>query len=931
MIGKSFSHYKVVEKLGEGGMGVVWKALDTELDREVAIKVLPEQFAEDPERLARFEREAKILASLNHRNIASIYGLAQEQGTRFLVMELVEGEDLAQKLIRGPLSVEAAIDVGHQLARALDAAHGKGVLHRDLKPANIQITPEGQVKVLDFGLAKEFQVEGADLSRSPTLTSVGTTVGTILGTAGYMSPEQARGKTLDKRTDIWAFGCVLYECLTGRSAFVGETLSDTVASILKGEPNWTALPDGTPPRIRELLQRCLAKDVKSRLRDIGDARVELKQFTSGAQTTSDTSGIAVAEVPLSSRSKSFSKSWLTASLVIGLVAGAGLWSFFSRSGNSGDPSPTRTSQLSVSIPPELSIRNFGFLASPAGNALGFAAIYAHPENADQAAVQVYMRHFENHEPKLITGTAGNRCSTFSPDGRWLALVAPVAPRSAKLRLSKVSVDGSSPPLTLLDWPKDWVCPLSWLPDGRIVARTVDGESLVTIPADGSPPLEPVEVLTEGYEGEFVNTGADRSILPDGVHLLGNAITFDETGYELNVAILNLETGESRILIENGSNPQYWPPGHLLFTREDALLAVRFDLNTLAPDGAQVAIADGLRTNFIWDDAWFDVTPEGSLLHFPGGVVGGSRRLVFLDGDFNVIGPWSEELRAFENSLEASPDGRKLAVSIVNAEGLYDIWVSEIDSPRLSRLVKNPGEDCTPALWHPDGERLVYTCGSTGQSRMLIRNSDGSDEPQLLIKTLARGEQYFADAFLPDGATLVVTHARDNKFELMLLPAGPEPEGGRTPTVLLADARFAELSPDGLWLAYNSSASGRNEVYLRTISATGKLGREIPVTRDGCAAKSWRLGANTAPLELGYRCQNTTYMVTVTAGPDVRISKPRVIADVSDLLQKMVTGVALLPDGRLITGLRGDDEERPTDISITLGWLPELNRRMAAEN
>ena len=321
MIGATLAHYKVLEKLGEGGMGVVWKALDTKLDREVAIKVLPESFSSDPDRVARFEREAKVLASLNHRNIAAIFGVDQADGKRFLVMELVEGEDLSRRLERGPLPVEEAIDACHQLARALEAAHEKGVLHRDLKPANVQLTPEGRIKVLDFGLAKAFEIEG-DPGASPTLTSAGTKAGMILGTAGYMSPEQARGKPLDKRTDIWSFGCILFECLTARPAFRGETMSDTLASILKSEANWSLLPDRTPPRVRELLQRCFEKDARNRLRDIGDARLELQRSISGHESLTDSSGVSLATAVESKPAQRVSMPILAAAVLGGVIVGA---------------------------------------------------------------------------------------------------------------------------------------------------------------------------------------------------------------------------------------------------------------------------------------------------------------------------------------------------------------------------------------------------------------------------------------------------------------------------------------------------------------------------------------------------------------------------------------------------------------------------------
>ena len=460
MIGKTLSHYRIVEKLGEGGMGVVWRALDTQLDREVAIKVLPETFSGDAERVARFEREAKLLASLNHRNIAAIYGVDEADGQRFLVMELVEGQTLAAKLLQGPLEIDEAIDLCHQLARALEAAHDRGVLHRDLKPANVQVTPEGRVKVLDFGLAKAFEVQG-DSDASPTMTSGGTQAGAILGTAAYMSPEQTRGKPLDKRTDIWSFGCVLYECLTGRAAFRGETVSDTLAAILKSDANWSLVPEGTPPRVRELLQRCLEKDARNRLRDVGDARLELQRSIAGHEALSDTSGISLAPITEARPSRRFSTSALAATALVAAVLGAGSgWILSGRVGPAGSGS-TGAARFTIELPEDLLV--FGYLASPDGRTVGYAGVPKNAPDPEQAVSAGYLRRFGDFDSTRIPGSEGATDFAFSPDGRWVAMRVPVAPKSTKYRLTKVPVDGSAPPLALVDWSDAWAGPLVWLP------------------------------------------------------------------------------------------------------------------------------------------------------------------------------------------------------------------------------------------------------------------------------------------------------------------------------------------------------------------------------------------------------------------------------------------------------------------------------------
>ncbi len=919
MIGEMLSHYRIVEKLGAGGMGIVWKAVDTKLEREVAIKVLPEPLARDAEHLARFAREAKMLAALNHRNIAAIYGIDEAQGKWFLVMELVLGEDLACKLRRGPLPLEEALDVGHQLAGALEAAHEKGVLHRDLKPANVQITPEGRAKVLDFGLAKAFESEG-DPAKSPTLTSGGTRVGTILGTAGYMSPEQARGKPLDKRSDIWSFGCVLYESLTGRAPFVGDNVADSLAAVLKTEPNWTLLPDRTPPRVRELLQRCLEKDVRNRLRDAGDARIELQRSISGRDSKSGELPVATTAAP---RTRSFKAGSLALAALLGLGVGAGLWAALSRVAGFGAPAAVR--RLSLSYPRDLLVNRV--LLSPEGAAVAFVGSPRTSSDAARDVGRLYLRELDRFEAKPVEGSDGVRSFCFSPDGRWLAMLAPVAPRSTKLRLSKVPVDGSAPPLTLMEWRDEWTWPLLWLPDGDLLAQLVEPRSVLRIPADGGAPRPPVAIRNEGFEGQFFWAGTNAAILPDGVHLLGTASTYSQHGYDNSVAVLDVDTGQVRILVENGSLPAWPGTGHLLFSRSDALLAVPFDLGALAPAGGQVAVADGLRADAIWQDAEFQVAAAGTLLHWPGGVVGGSRRLALLDRSYSVAGSWSDDRRAFESALEVSRDGRWLAVVVVNAEGLYDIWVSEMEQPRLSMMVHEPGRDCQPRLWTPEGDRLVYSCSNSTESELYVGPGDGEGERRLLFRFKSESEFYAANDFLPDGSRLIGTHSAGGETDLVLLPFESTADGPPEATLLLAGAGWASVSPDGHWLVYTSDASGRNEIYLRGIGNGAALGPEIPVSRDGGQGAIWYSGEGAAPLEIHYFQRNRVEGVTVTTEPRVSISKPKPISgDLAELFPKMVGGMSPLPDGRSLVILAGDDEEPPTEASVVLNWFSELRER-----
>jgi len=440
--GRELSHYRLVEQIGEGGMGVVWRATDTTLGRDVAIKVLPEAFSTDPERMARFEREARMLASLNHPNIAAIYGVGSAGGVRFLAMELVTGDDLAARLTHGPVPVVEALELTRQVAEALEAAHEKGIIHRDLKPANVKVTPDGHVKVLDFGLAKAMEGEASAasasaMSYSPTITGPMTAANVILGTAAYMSPEQARGKAVDRRADIWAFGCLLFECLTGRRAFSGETVSDTLAKILERDPDLRALPGGTPPRVRDLFQRCLIKDPRLRLRDIGDARIALDEVLAAR---SPSGRLLVAETPgAGAASRGLPLRPLAIGGVVGLALGLGMWSVLGlRSGGArGDPIC-----LSLAMPSGIKVLNATL--APEGNTLVIRGYPRDAEGAEAAEPRLYTRRLDSYELKPLAGTDGALGDGNARNG-ILNFVVPVSRGATEKRWATVPLDGSSPP------------------------------------------------------------------------------------------------------------------------------------------------------------------------------------------------------------------------------------------------------------------------------------------------------------------------------------------------------------------------------------------------------------------------------------------------------------------------------------------------------
>jgi serine/threonine-protein kinase len=604
MVGKTISHYKVIEKIGQGGMGEVYRAEDTNLSRDVAIKVLPEQFTKDPQRLARFEREAKLLASLNHPNIAAIYGLEEADGVRFLSMELVPGETLAEKVAKGPVPVEEALEVCRQIAEGVEAAHEKGVIHRDLKPANVKVTPEGKVKILDFGLAKAFEEEipAADISQSPTLTEEMTRAGVIMGTAAYMSPEQARGKPVDKRADIFAFGAVLYELLTGKRAFEGETVTDTLAKVLEGEPNWDALPGTTPLRIKELLEDCLQKEVRNRVHDVSQLRIQIKKALKEPTTESST-GVAGAAQPVQQR-------WgMTVGLLLGaVVAGLAVWLLIQPSTPEQTPNrfvirPSPPARLASLASSEVAI-------SPDGRHLVYVA------QREDGIVQLYLRSLEDFVDRAIPGTEGVAGPPFfSPDGESVGFFAPG-------QLKKTSLAGGSP-TTLCDvgitgqragWFENTIF---------FTGMTAEsGQGLYRIPAAGGEP----ELLAAPNpdEGEAVYRYSE--VLPGGEVLLLNYI---RTGVP-QLAALYLETGEQKLVLENARQAHYLPTGHLIYEQLGTgnLMAAPFDPVGVEIIGDSVQVVQGIREGAQVDYA---VSDNGTLAYIPGSAgVGVEYELVWVD-------------------------------------------------------------------------------------------------------------------------------------------------------------------------------------------------------------------------------------------------------------------------------------------------------------
>lgn len=715
--GQQIGSYKVLSLLGTGGMGDVYRARDAKLKRDVAIKVLPEEFSSDSERVRRFQREAEVLASLNHPNIAAIYELEGFESSQYLVLELVEGETLAALTARGPIPIAEALAIARQIADSLEAAHEKGIIHRDLKPANVAITPDGTVKLLDFGLAKTSTGVNEDLSQTPT--AAGTEGGLIIGTAAYMSPEQARGKTVDKRTDIWAFGCVLYEMLSGKRAFAGETISDLIVATLEREPDWTALPALASPSIRRLLLRCLEKDPKRRLRDIGDARMELETAGGLANPAEEQVQTAASRTIIVNRA-------LAAIAAVAVVAFAVIIFRWAPWRTSPPAAPMRlNSELGADARLAVVSLNSALALSPDGSTLAFVGA--------KNGLQIYIRRLGQLQAFPLAGTSGALSPFFSPNGQWLGFFA-----GGKLK--KISVTGGAA-VTLADAVKPHGG--SWGDDGYIVFAYDNVTGLQRVPSAGGK----VEPLTKLAQGEATQKWPQMLPGAKAVLYFSNAATGPGTIYEdSNIVVQPLPSGTPKVLVRGGYHPQYVASGHLVYIHEGTLFAAPFDLNRLEVTGQAVPVVENISaTGGSGGDgsAQFAVSQAGAFTYLPEPNAELLSPIVWLTHDGNAT-----PLRAKPSdwrSPHLSPDGQRLAMEIAN-NGNIDVWIYEWARDALTRLTSDP-LDRTP-VWTPDGTRIVFASGRAGRNVNLYwQRADGTGEVQRLTES---SNAQFPSSFHPSG-------------------------------------------------------------------------------------------------------------------------------------------------------------------------------------
>jgi serine/threonine protein kinase len=900
MIEKSLVHYEITAEIGKGGMGEVYQAKDTKLGRDVAIKVLPEEFARDTDRVARFQREAKLLASLNHPNIAAIYGLEESGGTHFLVMELIEGETLKDRIKSGPIPVEEALKLVLQIAEGLEAAHENGVIHRDLKPANIKVTPDGKVKILDFGLAKAYAGDQGNLSPldSPTISAAATQQGVILGTAAYMSPEQARGKSVDRRADIWAFGVVLYEMLTGKAAFSGTDVTDTLAAVIRSEPEWKSLPANLHWRLREVLERCLEKRAKDRYSGISDARVDIQK------ALADPSGILVQPISVAeSRMKwRTNLSWIAAIVLVAIITGIAFWLLWSTS-----PEP-RITRFEVELAGIVDTGLGSVALSPDGSR------FVYPANG-----QLYVHALDQLEPTPIPGTENGSQPFFSPDGESIGF-------STGTQLKSVSLTGVAP-VVLADVGKG---PSSgqaligvWDSANRIFFGQAGSYGLSQIPAVGGTP-EPFVELGDHADLDYPD------VLPGGEWIIFTDNVTSGNWSNANIVAQSIATGERKVILEGGHFARYAPTGHLVYAQNGNLLGIGFDAKRVKVTGKAVQLIQNVATNEMSGHAQFAIAADGTLAYIPGtasGAILPQRTLVWVNQE-GIEEPLLAEPNAYLFP-KLSPDGSKVVLAIGDAEN-QDIWIWDIVRETMTRLTFSEGMEIQP-IWTPDGNRVVFF-STREKPGVYWKNADGTGKAEFLGSVPDR--LLFPWCFSKDGSTLINGELiGGDRMDIGMLSM----EGDHEHSPLLTEEYVEmqpKISPDGRWMAYTALESDHWGVYVRPFPDVDK--------------GKWQVspGIGIGPLwstdgkELFYRSPDGIMAVPVDTEPTFKLGKPKVLFPDTyiSLLGGGSEGHAwdIHPDGERFLMMKPFDVATPEEgspkpkIIIVRNWFEELKERVPVD-
>ena len=873
-------------------MGEVYRAHDTKLNRDVALKILPDVFANDPSRVARFTREAQTLAALNHSNIAHIHGLEETGNVRALAMELVEGEDLSDRLFRGAIASDEALPIAKQIAEALESAHEQGIIHRDLKPANIKVRRDGTVKVLDFGLAKLLDpaldegASDANAAATPTVTSppMLTSAGVVLGTAAYMAPEQARGRAVDRRADIWAFGCVLYEMLTAKRPFGGETLTDIVAAVIHTEPDWSRLPASTPQPVRLLLRRCLQKDPRQRLQAIGDARVTIEEVLSGAVP-----GDAVPARPR------WSKWWL-ASGAAGLLTGAAIAGLVARQMMSSAEPPRPVTRFVITLPPGQQLAGASALAlSSDGSHLAYVAT-----DGAKANRQIFLRAMDGVDARPIAGTEGASSPFFSPDGQWLGFFAGGKLKKLPLR------GGAAVNLADVTNPTGG----AWIDDHTIVFASFLS-TLLRVPADGGTP----QPLTRFEPGETAHVSPRP--LPGG-----KVVLFSTASTRMSaIAVQRIDTGARHDIMQTPGPgaPGYVGPGYVIYRQAGNLMAASFDTERNRTGAPIAAVPDVLQ---------YSVSPTGSLAYVSGKPPAALQaQLVWVsrDGTEQSVGAPPR----LYNQPRLSPDGRRIAVDVI--ESSTQVWLYNLTRDTFSRFTFDG--DNRHAVWAPDGNRLAFMSNRDGGKHIFWKRADGSGD----AAPLPGGESTAPDVLnIPyswsrDGLLAFTRLAPAAAAELCVLRVDDDSttRSGATAQVFTrtrAADGAPQLSPDGRWMAYASEESGRREIYVQAYPGPG--GR-WQISSDGGNEPLW----SSTGREMFYRSGDRMMGVDITTEGGFLPGKPRQLFEGSYVRSSagyVRANYDVSLDGQRFLMLKAVEQKSAplTQIHVVLNWSDELNRRLA---
>ncbi len=903
--GRELLHYRIVDKIGEGGMGAVWKAVDTALDREVAIKVLPELFSADAERMARFDREAKTLAAINHPSIAGIYGLHEVDGLRFIAMEYVGGEDLTDRIARGAMVEADALEIAAQIAQALETAHEQGIVHRDLKPANIRVNAEGQVKVLDFGLAKALDPTssqpGSDaLGLSPTMTSAGaagTMAGTILGTAGYMSPEQAKGKPVDRRADIWAFGVVLYEMLTGRRLYESETISETLAAVLLSAPDFAALPDSVSPNTRWLLQRCLTKEPKQRLRDIGEARLATENPESWTPTLPASTGEAVEGAAVAGSFLRSRTGVLVTTLVVAIVASVAFLVGMLAGGEEQAPLPLRKFEISRDGV------NRSFDNPPTLSPDGQRIVYVHED-------AIWLRDFAQLEPRKLVEPGDT--PFWSADGRSIAY-------ENDKKLWRIPITGGQPSLICELPERGNIVSGVWARDGTIWVATWRG-GIYRVSARGGDPQLALAIAAD--EVDF----HDLWLLPDqhSVMMVNHMANPDTGEWVEENRIIVLRDGERHeVIVDPGvtsvSTPVY-SRGHLLYRREDTaegIWAVPFSPEKLETTGEPFLLVAGARTPSVADD--------GTLTYLPDtGADAETIQLVWFDRtgrELARVGP----PRKMHHRFALSPDGSKIVVSIERDSEQTDLWVHDADGRGGYPLTREPGRESLPT-WSADGNTIYYNasaenCRSLRCITIAARAADGSGSP-----TVLGSGGFHGTPTLDESAVLFTTFTGGAGAGLTIMRQPLDADAGE-PAPLFEGSKeraFPSFSPDGRFIAYTQVVGFEGEADSQVvISSYPDLSMTLEVTRDGGAWPTWSADGD----RLYYLDQFDLMEVEVTREPRLRAGTPQRLFALQehrfDSPEGGLPTVAVAADGQRFLTTRVElDNRAARGIVVVQNWVRE---------